>query len=91
MTVCSEICRKVMLLSQVKGVGAVKIKQICARENINVPLENIADILSRYVKSTPEDIYGQLKKAGDFVSGEKLSSMPRPFGLSGWVKTPAIS
>lgn len=70
MTVCSEICRKVMLLSQVKGVGAVKIKQICARENINVPLENIADILSRYVKSTPEDIYGQLKKAGDFADEE---------------------
>lgn len=28
MTVCSEICAQAMLLSNVKGIGAVKLKEL---------------------------------------------------------------
>lgn len=67
MTICSEICKNLMMISEVKGLGEAKLRQISKNHDLNLSLEDLAKLLLQYTKLEIADITEQLKRSQSFV------------------------
>lgn len=64
MTVCSEICAQAMLLSNVKGIGAVKLKELMRLDNFaTMNTDEFAEIIPNYIKADADEALSLLKNS----------------------------
>lgn len=67
MNVCSKTCRKAMIISRLGKIGPAKLKKILLHEDLSMSPERLAERLSLYTNTAPEEVLRQIFQNEEFA------------------------